>query len=255
MVVRDGGRTRGFGRVLVLTIVLGSSGTWAVGCGGSSTSGGEAGKADGGSAGTDAGTGGSTGGTTGKGGSSGAAQGGTGTGGVVASGGSAGGTSKGGTGAGGSVGKGGTSGVGGGCLLDCDDIPCPDGMLVSPGECQCPVCSCEEVACPASDCSDGQVPIMKPGACCPICPPDIDACETDSDCVMAWSTLECCGCPTAVSRAHYENDLCLVVPGEMREIPDKCAVPCPAIVCAECREATPICAGGTCMYFYGPPDR
>ena len=79
--------------------------------------------------------------------------------------------------------------------------------------------------------------------------PDIDSCENADDCVMASSLLECCGCPVAMSRNHYEQDLCYWIRDEPRDIPDECAIPCPAIVCAQCPRQWAACTGHECMAY------
>jgi len=265
MVARNSERARRFGRFAATAGLLTLANVCAVGCGGTSVTHAEAGRGgdDGGAGMNAAANGGTTAGALPVAGHGGAGRSGSGAGGVSASGGSsrggssvgaAGGTGRAGAGAGG-AGTGGTSGgtagSAGTCpVLDCDDVPCPDGVLIAE-ECACPVCRCQEVGCAVQDCADGQQPILRPGACCPVCPePDIDACDTDSDCVLARSLLECCGCPEAVSRRHYEQDSCLWIQDEPRDIPDDCVIPCPEIVCAPCPEQASICNAGLCTSSY-----
>lgn len=134
-----------------------------------------------------------------------------------------------------------------GPTMMCTAPSCPDGMIVVEQPCQCPVCTCAGITCPAVECEHGP-PVLGPGFCCPFCPsPDVDFCGTADDCTLATSMLACCSCPAAITKLHCQQDLCCVQQGEGPNTKPECAG-CGGVTCGQC-PAPPTgvaCVAGRC---------
>jgi hypothetical protein len=103
----------------------------------------------------------------------------------------------------------------------------------------------------------------------PYCPEDagtcIWECETDLDCVVALDMMSCCGghphegadpgvlvvCPTAVHRARFDEDSCVIAYDPRAPLPDppaRCDPICDGLVCGPCTSiARGVCRERECV--------
>jgi|SRR5579859_2792306 len=123
----------------------------------------------------------------------------------------------GGSGVGGAAGSGGSSGCGG---VTCPPIKCMPGYIpvLDPGAC-CPVCRpapCNGGACPVIMCPSGSHLEMQPGQCCPVCVRDPQVgCQQQQSAYFAFRQMlldkyNSLGCQTAADcSVVYESNRCI----------------------------------------------
>jgi hypothetical protein len=113
----------------------------------------------------------------------------------------------------------GTGGAGGCGNLEppCAAPYCPEGEIVNV-PCGCSYCSCDSVDCALIECDQGYVPVRPDGACCDVCMPVDNACDT----VMCGSPPP--DCPTGRSWRRPAGACCAAC------VPDE-PPSCPEIAC------------------------
>jgi hypothetical protein len=149
------------------------------------------------------------------------------------------------------------------------NLNCPSTTVVrrQPGACcdtcvllpSAPYASCETVDCaPPASCPLGFVSKWASWSCCNPCQPDPNFCETDSDCIWAWDTSQCCGCAESISRRRFNQDYCYSNETSQRPVPASCApkyqagpggpsYDCSMVSCSACPAAQGVvCSSHTC---------